>query len=103
MGVAQFVPKRPGESVTVTFDFGPELPAGVTVLSAVMLAVEVMAGEDAAPNALLQGVPAAVGAKVLQRVAGGVVGVDYLLVAQAVLSDGQLREFAAVLPVRRVF
>lgn len=103
MGVAQFVPKRPAESVTVTFDFAPELPAGVTVASALMLPVEVLVGTDGAAAAMLVGVPAAVGAKVLQRVAGGVVGADYLLVAQAVLSDGQVREFAAVLPVRRVF
>lgn len=103
MGVMQFGAKRPGEAVTLAWDFAPELPAGVSVTGAAATTVEVLAGEDAAAASMLEGVAAAVGAKVLQRVVGGVVGVDYLVVARAVLSDGQAREFAAVLPVRRVF
>lgn len=103
MGVARFWPVRAGEAVTLAFDFAPELPAGVFVASAGLSSVEVLAGEDEAPEAMLSGLATAAGAKVLQRVVGGVVGVDYLVVARAVLSDGQAREFAAVLPVRRVF
>ncbi len=103
MGVMQFGPKRPAEAVTLAWDFAPELPAGVSVASAEPTAVEVLSGEDAGVDGMLIGAAVAVGAKVLQRVSGGVVGVDYLVVARAVLSDGQVREFAAVLPVRRVF
>lgn len=103
MAVARFFPKRAGEAVTLTFDFGPELPDGVTVASAGLSSVDVLTGSDEAASAMLIGAAVAVGAKVLQRVSGGVVGTDYLVVARAVLSDGQVREFAAVLPVRRVF
>lgn len=99
----RFPPKRPGEAVTLVFDFAPELPDGVTVANAGLSAVDVLVGADEAASAMLTGTAVAVGSKVLQRVSGGVVGVDYLVVARAVLSDGQVREFAAVLPVRRVF
>lgn len=103
MAVARFFAKRAGEAVTLTFDFGPEMPDGVTLASAGLSSVEALSGEDAAAASMLAGAAVAVGPKVLQRVSGGVVGVDYLVVARAVLSDGQVREMGAVLPVRRVF
>lgn len=94
--------KRVDEVVTLTFDFEPALPSGVSVEAALGVTVEVLrGGEDPDAAACLVGAPALAGAAVLQRFGGGVVGVDYLVVARARFSDQQVRELAAVLMVRR--
>ncbi|TVO57528.1 phage fiber-tail adaptor protein [Denitromonas halophila] len=98
-----FEPRRPGEAVTLTFDYTGQIPAGVTIVSVDPCDASVLRGTDANPAAVLVGAPALVGVEVLQRVSGGAVGVDYLLVARVVLSDGQSRELPAVQSVRRVF
>lgn len=96
----EFDPKRPNEAVTLAFDFAPALPAGVTITSVDPVTVDLWAGEDATPAAILVGSPVLSGAIVLQRVEGGLLGVDYLPIARVVLSDGQSRELPARLPIR---
>lgn len=95
-----FDPKRPGEAVTLAFDFAPLLPEGVTITSADPVTVGVWAGEDADPAAIIVGSPVLYSAIVLQRVQGGLLDVDYLPTARVILSDGQIREFPVRLPVR---
>lgn len=97
-----FGAKRAGEAVTLAFDFGPALPAGVALEAALAVSVEVLRGADADAAACLAGAPALAGADVLQRFSGGVVGVDYLVVARVRFTDQQVRELAAVVAVRRL-
>lgn len=99
----KFGNKRPGEAVTLTFNFARELPDGVFIASALESTVAVVAGADASFADRLDGAAASTPTTVLQRFSGGVVGTDYLVCARAVLSDGQLREMVAILPIRNVF
>lgn len=101
--MVNFPAKRPAEAVTLTFEFQPSLPAGVTVEAVLAVTAEVYRGADEDVAQRLTGAPALAGADVLQRFEGGVVGVDYLVVAQVRFSDQQVRELPALLPVRNYF
>ena len=92
-----FDPKDADESITLGFDFASLTSA----VSAPVVTVTRHAGKpDAAPEALLSGVPAVAGPRVLQRVTGGVTGTDYLLRCQVDTPDGDRYVLAGVLPVR---
>jgi hypothetical protein len=91
-----FSPKAPVEIVTLTFDFSA-LTGGVTNA---LLTVAASIGVDAAPAAILSGMPQVSGAKVLQKVQGGLSGVHYELTCQVDTSDGESRyALKEVLPV----
>ncbi len=96
-----FSPKDPAEVLTLGFDFGALLASGVT-LSAPVVTISVRGGVDASPGAVLSGGASLNGSTVLQRVAGGVAGVTYLLRAQADASDGSRYVLVGLLPVRVV-
>lgn len=66
--------KSPEESVVVQFDFSSELPS---VTSAVVSVQIHGVGADPALSSFIQLAPQIVGASVLQRISGGVLGVRY--------------------------
>lgn len=90
--------KRPGETVTLAFDFAAEL--GGATISTKLCAASVLSGTDASPSSLISGAAQESAGIVLQLVQGGVHGVDYIVEATAVLSDGRTLKLPAVLPVR---
>lgn len=71
-------PKDVAELDVITFDFTAVLNTGETITSS-SVAVEVYAGTDASPSGLLLNTAQTQGAKVLQAIQAGVVGVEYLL------------------------
>ncbi|MFT3758981.1 hypothetical protein [Thauera sp.] len=91
--------KRPAEAVTVTFRFARELGEGVTLAPGATVVVTVRKGVDAAPQAMLAGVPAVSGTNVLARLLGGLAGTEYLLSCTADTSNGDRLVLDAVLPV----
>lgn len=91
--------KRPAEAVTVTFRFARELGEGVTLAPGAALDIAVRKGEDAAPQAMLAGLPAVADTRVLARIMGGVAGNEYLLSCTADTSNGDRLVLEAVLPV----
>lgn len=92
-------PKRPGEEVVLTWEV-TRLPAGVTPAAVLAVTCAAYRGEDAAAAACIDGVAGLSGNDVMQRFVAGVAGVDYLVVFRVRLSDGQIRENAAILEVR---
>lgn len=95
-----FDPKTPDERRTLTFDFTDDLPSGVTVDSVAAISVTAFRGIDVSPSSILYGSPDLSGAQVFQSVQGGLSDVDYLVIARANWSDGQIAELMAVLPVK---
>jgi len=91
--------KRPAEAVTVTFRFRRDLGEGVTLAPSAAVVVSVRKGADAAPQAMLAGVPAVSGTNVLARVMGGAPDTEYLLTCTADTSNGDRLVLEAVLPV----
>lgn len=87
--------KDPAESVVVEFAFDGELAA----IDSAVVAVTLAAGTDAAPAALLDGLPQIQGASVLQRISGGVADANYRLHCTATHGE-DVRVRAGVLPVR---
>jgi hypothetical protein len=92
-----FPPKDPAESIVVTFDF--TTISGVTTVSTPVIDVSVVKGTDAAPSALKSGSASVQGAKVLQRIVGGVDGCVYELHCQADTPDGSRYVISEVLAV----
>lgn len=96
-------PKDPVERVIVSFDFSPALGPGEAVASIVSVSVEVSAGYDPAPEAILSGGPliASNGVMIQQPVCGGLDGVNYNI---KVIVDTNMEEkrlaVTAILPVR---
>lgn len=95
--ISIFSSKRPGEVVTLAFDFTSEL--GGASIGTKSCAVTVLAGTDASPSSLISGA-AQESAGVVQLVQGGVHGVDYVVEATVVTNDGRTLKLPAVLPVR---
>jgi hypothetical protein len=87
--------KDPAESVIVEFDFTGEL----TTPSIAVVSVVTESGHDPGPESILQGSPQIIGAKVYQRLNGGVQDVDYHLRCEATQGD-DVRVLADTLPVR---
>ncbi|MDD5297668.1 MAG: hypothetical protein PHU46_12215 [Rhodocyclaceae bacterium] len=96
-----FDPKRPAEEVTLTFDFSAECASPRTVTAQVCSIEQVSGATDPDLATMLVGSAVAQGTLVLQRIAGGVLDADYLLVAQISRDDGEIRELPALLKVRR--
>lgn len=89
--------KDPSESIVVEFDFSDL----ATAISTPAVTVQVPAGSiDGNPSAILSGGPVISGAKVQQRIVGGLHGVDYWLQCLAVSGTGDTLTIDAVLPVR---
>lgn len=93
-----FDAKTASETVAVSFDFASEYAIGETVASA-SVGAAVYSGIDATPSALLSGTPTLSGAVVTQTLAGGVVGVTYLITATALSSLGKTRSLAGYVSV----
>jgi hypothetical protein len=87
--------KDPAEIVMTEFDYGA---LAESVLSATVQ-ITVRTGEDENASAMLLGVPIVQGAKVLQRVQGGIDDNDYSLRCVADLGDETIL-IDAILPVR---
>jgi hypothetical protein len=85
----QFDPKGPDENVKLTFDFGPDLPSGVTLNGSPSVTYTVKSGADLAPNALANGLPGfdSTDSKVIVPVHGGVDGCDYSIHAKCSTTD----------------
>jgi hypothetical protein len=66
--------KDPAEEITAAFDYA-SFNAGAPSSPEVTIAPRI--GTDPAAAAMLQGSPIVVGSRVLQRIAGGVAGVEY--------------------------
>lgn len=91
----RFDDKQPAEEVTVEFDFAPDLDT----VSNPDVTIAVYSGADPAYSAMLIGTPTVIGAKVLQRIAAGVDGVDYALECFVDGTGGRI-SINAILPVR---
>jgi hypothetical protein len=87
--------KDPGEEITAAFDFSK---SGVPSSPAVEIAVRI--GADAAAGAMLSGAPLVSGGQVLQRIIGGVHGVEYEVRCFATVGGDRLL-IDAILPVVR--
>ena len=88
--------KDPGETITVTFDY----TALTTSVTAPTVMCTMASGiVDASPSALLSGSPQISGAKVLQKIVGGLNGANYDLKCVATAADSSIYALADVLPV----
>lgn len=92
---ARFDDKDPGAEITVEFDFGPD----ITTVANATVTIAVFTGADPDAATMLIGSPTVIGAKVLQRVAAGLDGVDYALECFADVTGGRI-SIDAILPVR---
>lgn len=80
------------------FDFASDLTVGET-LTTVSTTATVYSGTDAAPAAILFGLPAVSGKQVVQNTAGGVLGTVYYLFCAATTSLGQVLTRDGYLPI----
>lgn len=97
-----FDSKRPAEKVWSTFRFGKGLAPGETVTS-VVVGVALVQGVDPTPAAVLDGAAVLLqGARVMQRLQGGVDGASYRIRIDATTSAGQVLALAGVLPVEEI-
>lgn len=93
--------KDPGETITVGIGFSRRLAASVTIVSCTFQ-VSVWEGTDPDTSTMLQGTADLTGTPVMRHeIKGGLDGVDYLVEAHVVLSTGQPRVGAVILPVRK--
>ena len=102
--VAHFESKDPGEDIPLVFDFGPGLATGET-LTSISVAVTVVGGADASPNAILAGGNQfdATATKAYIPVTGGLDGVDYnIKVTCPTTNPKKTLVLAGVLEVRSV-
>lgn len=94
--------KYADEKRVLSFDFTDDLDAGETISGVVVVSVSVARGNDAAPNAILNGVSAidATSKIVLQGVQGGIKGAEYLIKVIAPTNNPKkVLVLQAVLPV----
>lgn len=96
---AQWPFKDPGEAFACAFDFSRELNEGETLVGTPEVIVAVVTGTDTSPAAIKSGAPVIEGARVLQRLVGGVAGVTYSITCLATTSEGNTLARAAILPV----
>lgn len=82
MGCKYFSPKRPGESVMLTFDFSNVLGSSETISSSTWT-VEVREGEDADPTTtMVVGAPSTSGALVSHLIGSGIDETVYAIVCK---------------------
>lgn len=88
-----FSPKRAAETEIFTVDFANSLAPGETILvdagHAPIWTATVAAGQDATPNAIVQGAASVSGSKVSALLTAGVPGVRYAPICTAQTSLGQ--------------
>lgn len=99
----QFSNKDPIEKVNLTFNFQPALAIDEFIQSIISVGVEVIAGVDADPTALLDGVPLinVSGVSVQQPVIGGLIGVSYRIVVLCLTTAGQELACAGTLTIEQ--
>ena len=93
-------PKNINEIKKYVWDFASLLAVGETISSAVVV-IAVYSGTDASPSSIISGATAISGTKVTQAIIGGLPGVTYLLVAQAITTASQqltLNGYLVILP-----
>lgn len=98
MSRVTFEGKLQNETVVETFDFTSRLTAAETISTAAVTSV-VYSGTDASPSTLISGTATISGKKVTQKVAGGVLGVTYLLKCTITTSLAQTLALSAFLVV----
>lgn len=92
--------KDPGETVTLTFDFGVDLATGEMLTGTPTVAIALFSGAtDPAINSMLVGTAQLAGNMVLQSCLGGVVGNQYDIKATCSTSTGRVLVVGAILPV----
>lgn len=91
--------KDPAERLVASFDYRDALDAGETIANALVTAT-LLAGSDADPSAVLDGLPTITDGLVLQPIHGGLDRASYTLRCQATLSSARVLVLAATLPVR---
>jgi hypothetical protein len=97
-----FSPKDPLELVNLTFNFAPALGASEFIQSIVSVTVEVLAGEDASPSAILSGSPLIniSGLSVQQPVTAGIIDVSYRIIVLCLTTAGQELACAGTLTIQ---
>lgn len=91
--------KDPAEKVWATFDYSEALEGGETIQSAA-IAVTLVQGSDATPQAILDGaVVLFAGGRVMQRIQGGAAGAAYRVRCSATTSAGRILVVSGVVPV----
>lgn len=91
--------KGPDEEFPVAFSFVRELAEGETITSVIGVAVTVVSGTDASPEAIKGSAPEIAAAEVRMFVRGGLPGVTYALVCHVATSAGRKLARPAHLPV----
>ena len=86
-----FSNKDPLELVNLTFNFEPAMGANEFIQSITSVAVEVIAGEDPTPSAILTGTPLINigGLSIQQPCTGGLVDVSYRIAVLCLTTAGQ--------------
>lgn len=87
------------ESVVLRFDFTSSGAAQVTVQT-MEVSVEMGVGVDPAVSSFVTGSSQVNGAVVLQRIAGGVDGLDYRVECTVTTDTGDTLSLASIVPVR---
>ena len=95
-----FDPKRPTETVTLTFDFTLDLPSPRSVQN-FSVSIEGLNAYAMDASAVLDGQPAIQGNYILQRVKGGTAGGKYALVATIIRDDDEVRDLSSTISVVR--
>ena len=90
--------KLPGETVTAEFDFGPDVAFGDSLSSVQVFATTVL-GTDPGASAVAGGIAQVKGARVYQRLIGGLAGCSYRIECRATTVAGNVLILARVLPV----
>lgn len=97
--MSRYPAKDPAATVLVDRDFALQLGDSET-LSNPSTSVRVLRGTDPDKDLILSGIPTIVGTAVVQKVTGGLAGVDYRIKFEVDTSDGEHLVEAVTLPVR---
>jgi len=87
------------ESVVLVFDFSASSAASITV-QLMEVSIELGVGVDPNVSSFATGAPQVSGTKVLQRVTGGVDGLDYRVECTVLTDTGDTLSVASIVPVR---
>ena len=100
--IERLLPKDPGEKILVSINFVDALMPGESVVSALPVAVDVVFGVDASPNATLGAASTLIGTRVQQYFIGGLRDVDYHLYTFADTDSAPSRRIKGevIVPVR---
>ena len=90
--------KYPQERIVCEFDFTSELPVG-DVVEATEFTLTTVLGTDSAPEALLHGAALVKGARIFQKLQGGLADSSYRVTCQISTQSGRILVLSRVLPV----